>query len=317
MPLYNKEKEVARAIHSALSQTLTDFELIIVNDGSTDNSPDVVRSCKDLRIKVLDQINQGVSSARNRGIAEAKADLIAFLDADDEWKPDYLTTVLRLVDKYPAASVFATGYMFIQTRGFERPALVRGLPIGFSEGILEHYFIVAAQSDPPLWTSAVAVRKKAFESIGGFPVGVTSGEDLLTWARLALRFEIAYSTHICAFHFNPLHVSDRPGRIPQYPDVVGTELAKLLQTAEPSEIKGVIKYIALWHRMRAVTLMHLGEKRKSIEELHKALSYSVGLRSLSLLALSLLPKSIMANIYTFRRFINQKLLRRIDYYKDR
>ena len=78
MPLFNKEKEVSRAIRSVLSQSVQNFELIVVNDGSTDNSPSVVKEFVDPRISIIYQKNGGVSSARNRGVQEAKSELIAF-----------------------------------------------------------------------------------------------------------------------------------------------------------------------------------------------------------------------------------------------
>ena len=83
MPLFNKEKEVARALDSALAQDMPDFELIVVDDGSTDSGPEIARGYSDARIRIVSQVNAGVSAARNRGIELARAGLIAFLDADD------------------------------------------------------------------------------------------------------------------------------------------------------------------------------------------------------------------------------------------
>lgn len=88
IPLYNKEKSITTTINSVLNQTCGDFELIIVNDGSTDTSLEIVQSIKDERIRIINQKNGGVSSARNQGIIEAKFDWIAFLDADDLWEKD-------------------------------------------------------------------------------------------------------------------------------------------------------------------------------------------------------------------------------------
>ena len=190
MPLYNKEQEVARALKSVFVQTINDFELIIVNDGSTDKGPEIVKSFDDHRVRVIDQDNGGVSYARNRGIAESQADLIAFLDADDEWEPDFLKTIIRLGDKFPSCEVLATNYSYRGGDDNKRPTIIRGLPQGFKEGILSDYFEIAAQSDPPLWTSAVAVKRKAINMVEGFPEGVTSGEDLATWAKLAVKYDL-------------------------------------------------------------------------------------------------------------------------------
>ena len=90
IPLYNKEDYISRAIDSVLRQTFKDFELIIVNDGSTDQGPGIARNFHDRRIRVIDQQNSGEGAARNRGVAEARAELVAFLDADDEWESSFL-----------------------------------------------------------------------------------------------------------------------------------------------------------------------------------------------------------------------------------
>lgn len=300
MPLYNKEKEVDRALRSAISQTFADFELIVINDGSTDKGPDVVYKMRDERIRIIDQTHQGVSAARNRGISETNADLIAFLDADDEWKPDFLETILRLVNSFPEASVFAAGYTITLPDGSVRPALVRGLPELFSKGILMDYFGIACRSDPPLWTSAVAVRKKAIKSVGGFPVGISAGEDLLTWARLAVKYKIACSMLPKATFYAPARMEDRPARYPQEPDRVAAGLKDILNDpALPvGTKKGLPLYIGLWHRMRSVVFIKLNDGVAARREIFSAIHYSgLTLRLILLLLFSLLPNRLMANSF--------------------
>ena len=101
IPLYNKEKQVAHTLESVLSQTFQRFEIVVVNDGSTDNSVAEVEKIGDSRIRLIHQKNGGVSAARNRGIEDSKYELLAFLDADDEWKPEYLEAQYNLFEKYP------------------------------------------------------------------------------------------------------------------------------------------------------------------------------------------------------------------------
>ena len=305
MPLFNKEREVGRAIRSAISQTVTDFELIVVNDGSNDKGPEIARTITDQRIRVVDQTNRGVSAARNRGIAEARSDFIAFLDADDEWAPDYLETVLRLAKACPEAGIFATSYYFCR-RGTKRPAVIRSLPESFKEGILSNYFLVASHSDPPLWTSAVTVRKDAIEAVGGFPVGVIAGEDLLTWARLACRTKIYYCRQPKAIFYAPDRMDDRPSRYPQVPDRVAAGLMDLINDrALPADVKPALsKYLGLWHRMRAVVFIKLNrgaEARRAI--CHSRHFGEFSLRFALLFALSLLPPGLMAkSYYVLNRF---------------
>ena len=293
MPLYNKEYEVLRAISSVFAQTVKDFELIVVNDGSTDGSLAIVYGWKDARIKVIDQLHEGVSAARNRAIAEAQADLIAFLDADDEWAPDFLETIFRLRSTFPSCDVFATQYTFCTSDGMKRPALVRGLPGCFREGILDDYFDIASFSEPPLWTSAVAVNKLALTTIGGFQVGITSGEDLLTWSRLALQYNIAYCGEPKAYFWGPFNVSDRPGRFPKIPDIVGKELAELMRKAPAESTPSVKKYLAFWHKMRAVIFFQLNDRPNFLKEVRTVAKYGrYDPKLFALCLLALLPHRI-------------------------
>ena len=116
IPLFNKASHIKDTIESVLAQSYQNFELIIVNDGSTDNGPKIVREIKEPRILVIDQANAGVSAARNRGIDAAKGDLIAFLDADDLWNPDFLSAIMRLYQRFPWAGLYATAYRIVNTK---------------------------------------------------------------------------------------------------------------------------------------------------------------------------------------------------------
>jgi cellulose synthase/poly-beta-1,6-N-acetylglucosamine synthase-like glycosyltransferase len=298
IPLYNKEADILRSIKSVHKQTITDWELVVVNDGSTDKGPEIARSVNDRRIRIIDQANQGVSAARNKGIDEARADLIAFLDADDEWEHDYLETIMCLRDKFSDCDVYATSYYIAHADGNRRKAILRGLQTAEMEFKLANYFEVAVQSDPPLWTSAVAVSKKAIQHVGGFHVGVTAGEDLLTWARLALKFNIAYSTDSHATFYSPVFVSDRPSRLPQCPDLVGDELANLLANTTGMLTKGLPRYISLWHRMRAVVYLQVGRMADARNEIKTAIRYSGSSpRLIFLLLLSYLPYGLSMTIF--------------------
>lgn len=274
MPLYNKEADVERAMKSVLSQTFGDFEVIVVNDGSTDKSPLIVRAINDSRIRVIDQENAGVSAARNRGIQEARADLIAFLDADDEWMPTFLETILDLRERYPECKVFASNYLYREPNGNSRLPIIRGLPPHPWNGIIEDYFGVAAKSDPPLWTSAVAVSKDAIQSVGMFPVGVTSGEDLLVWAKLALNYDIAYSTNPLTIFCLRTATMGIPERLPDSNDLVGSSLNALLPNLETSKQCAFKKYIALWHRMRASQYLKMGYRSDALRETRKIFHFS-------------------------------------------
>ena len=191
IPLYNKEPYIARALNSVLAQTFQDFEVIVVDDGSTDDGAEIVRGFKDLQIRLIQQKNQGVSAARNRGIEAARAEMVAFLDADDEWLPGFLETILRLRRKFPRAGAYATGY-YIQFHNHLREANIQHLPSKPWEGIISRFFQVAAESEP-VTSSSVCVPKTIFNKIGPFVVGEWWGEDTEMWGRIALHYPIAFS----------------------------------------------------------------------------------------------------------------------------
>lgn len=171
IPLYNKEKSIASTLRTVLNQTFSDYEIVIVNDGSTDYSVAEAGKVQDDRIRLIHQQNAGVSAARNRGIEEAKGELIAFLDADDEWSPEYLFTQYHLYQKYPQCDVFACNYEIQDFYQNRTPATIRRLPFKEKDGILNNYFEVASCSNPPLWTSAVMVKKNSLTKGGDVSFG--------------------------------------------------------------------------------------------------------------------------------------------------
>lgn len=280
IPLYNKEASIKRAVYSVLSQTFQSFEIIIINDGSTDNGLEIVRGINDNRIKIIEQKNSGVSAARNRGIMEAVSDLIAFLDADDEWMPDFLKTIIYLRNKYLSCDVFATYYFFKDFNNKIRYPMISKLPFN-NDGIIDNYFQVAASSDPPLWTSAVAVNRKAIITIGMFPVGVISGEDLITWGKLALKYKIAYSKIPNAiYHISGLHqvnIKIREDVLYKYKfsiEFVAQELEKLLDIAELHDLEGIKSYIGLYYKMCFINYLQIFDKRGIIKSFKKMTFYT-------------------------------------------
>ncbi len=294
IPLYNKEATVARAIQSVLNQTLQDFEIVVVNDGSTDKGPDIVSAIKDSRIRLIHQENQGVSAARNKGIVEAKYDLIAFLDADDEWLSEFLETIRRMIMKYPDCALYATRYFLKAPSGNQSPALVRGLADAF-EGVLNNYFQIAVSGAPPVWSSATCARKNALLAVGSFPVGVKSGEDLLTWARIAAHFQVAYSMKCLAIFYQTtscIYVTP-PRRVPEIFDVVGIGLDALLNIISRDQRHALNSYCAQWHKMRASCYLRLDMQSKARSEIYHALKYSFNLRMIFYLILSFMPLSFI------------------------
>ena len=289
IPLYNKEHFIASTLRSVLAQSYGDFEVVIVDDGSTDNSLAIINNFNDSRIRIISQANKGVSAARNRGIAEATGEYIALLDADDEWKPDFLQTLIYLTEKYPECDVFTTDYEFRDTSGHVSHTIIRNIEFEGEDGRLDNYFEVAASSHPPICSISIMARKLAFTEIGGFPTGVKSGEDLLTWARLAAKYKIAYSRKALAvFNIEGYNYKEKPKRIPAEIDIVGQQLLKIKKEVNP---RGINAYISHWHKMRSSVYMRLGMRKRSIDEAMTGLKYNpLNYKLLVFIALNLLPK---------------------------
>jgi len=203
IPLYNKEKYIERAIDSVLSQTVRSFELIVVNDGSIDKSSLLVQNYEDSRIRLINQRNQGVSVARNTGILHAKEEYITFLDADDEWMPDFLENITKLIFKFPNAQAYATAYQKEMMEDLQEVSFSK-LPMRPWSGIIENLFKVLIYDSPPITSSTVCIQKKVFKYIGLFPEGIKRGEDIDMWIRLFLYCDIAFTTETKAI----LHYDD-------------------------------------------------------------------------------------------------------------
>lgn len=300
MPLYNKADQVLATIASVKAQTVTDWELVVVDDGSTDEGPELIRALNDPRILIHHQPNAGVSAARNRGIELARADWIAFLDADDGWQPEFLASVLTLAADFPKAGWYATGYEIRHPREGVFASRLRGVPPVFRRGLLQDYFDVARQSDPPVWTSATAVQRAALQAIGGFPVGIDSGEDLLTWARLAVRYPLAYDVQPLAV-FNVSGI-DRPA---DPANRVGLALEELARNYPG--VRGLRAYLGLWYRMQARMALRFGETGLARGRAWRAFRYGPGQwRNGYMFLLAWLPEKLrMAIDRTARRLVRR------------
>ena len=268
VPLYNKARHIGRAVASLLAQTLSDFEVVVVDDGSTDGGSDIVRGISDPRIRLISQDNAGVSAARNRGIEESRGDLVAFLDADDEWDPRFLAVVTALRSRYPHAGIYATAYRYQQGGVAWRPRFV-GCVERSEGGLLDDYFR-AAMAQAPVWTSAAMVPKRVVGEVGGFPVGVRRGEDRHMWARIALRYPVAWSpVDGAVYHLsadNRACISNPPGG-----DVAEGEVIEefLRSGCEPLSPRGVVEEYLAHRRLSLALECHLCGNTASAVDLIK------------------------------------------------
>ena len=191
IPLYNKQNHIKTTIDSAINQNFKDFELIIVNDGSTDKGLEVVNTIQDSRIYIYSIKNKGVSFARNFGVSKANSERIVFLDADDYWEENHLESLNQLSETYPDAGLFATGYY---KQYFNKPrfkATYNTIPEAYC-GVISDFF-EASIIDSIAWTSAVMIPKSTFEAIGPFNENMRSGQDTELWLRIALQKQVVFS----------------------------------------------------------------------------------------------------------------------------
>jgi glycosyltransferase involved in cell wall biosynthesis len=194
IPLYNNELDISSTIQSVLHQTFRSFELIVVNDGSTDNGLKRVESIKDNRLLIINQKNEGVSSARNAGIHAAKGDYIAFLDADDLWEPGYLQTMKQLIDDFPEASFFGCQFGIKKGKRIEIANEIHN-----KRGYIINYFKEAFEV-PLVCSSSIIILKSCFDDIGMFNTKFTRGEDIDVWSRLARKYKLAFEPTLLSYY---------------------------------------------------------------------------------------------------------------------
>jgi glycosyltransferase involved in cell wall biosynthesis len=190
VPVYNKEKFIEETIKSVLAQTFKKFELILVNDGSVDNSLNIMEKNQDVRIRIVSIKNSGVSIARNIGIKEAKYDYISFLDADDWWESTFLEEIIKGIKKYPNYKVFATG----RCRVFKDKIVYYQnsfLPEKGAFGIVD-YIKVISKNLPPIHSSNVVIYKDELLKRGLFNPNQKLHEDHDLWLRICKVNDIVF-----------------------------------------------------------------------------------------------------------------------------
>lgn len=299
IPLYNKEDTIRQTLDSVFKQIELPDEIIIVDDGSVDSSRELVRELNNPLIKLVCQTNQGVSAARNRGVEEAAFDWITFLDADDQWDREFLKEIRYLNSLFPEEKVLGTAYKFIYPSGRIEYAVLNHILFPAAQGVVENYFQVAAASHPPINSSAIAIKKEALLEVGGFPVGIKSGEDLITWTRLMLRHRLGYSTRPLGLYiFHPANEGASSIRETDH-DPVGTEMLSLLPFAQKAGKVGYSLYLGRWLKSKGILLLEVGKNNHARKKFMQAFAYSGERYKLSvLLFISLMPPKVSKKLIT-------------------
>ncbi len=221
IPLYNKAAYITRALDSVLSQTYEDWEVVVIDDGSEDQGPELVARCGDSRVRMIRQENQGPGAARNHGLAESAGSYVAFLDADDEWLPGFLAESVATLAAHSDCGLTAAAYY----RGRDKVDVV---PVFRSYGIEEGQWTLDGEiSDSDLEHCLYAVhscgalaRKEVLQRFGGFYAAdhCTYGEDYYLWLKVVLNCQVyRILKPLWWYHTEASEIGIRDGELPLHP----------------------------------------------------------------------------------------------------
>ena len=191
IPLYNKAPYVGKTVESVLGQTFCDYELIIIDNGSTDGSNEIVANFTDSRIRIVRlEDNVGVSNARNKGVTLSTAPYVTFLDADDWWEPTFLEEMAGLIERHPDAGIYGTGYYIVKNG--KKPIAPIGVEETFIEGEINYCQVYAQTLCMPLTSITIVIPRVVFDESGGFKPHLKLGEDFDLWIRIALKHKVVF-----------------------------------------------------------------------------------------------------------------------------
>jgi glycosyltransferase involved in cell wall biosynthesis len=214
IPLFNKAQSIEKTVQSVLNQSCAQFELIIVDNNSTDESWLVASRILDKRISLVKESKQGVSAARNKGIALAKYNWIAFLDADDAWEKDNLLELQKLILEFPDAGLVSNSYKIVETNGKERS--VRFLEGDIVNKTYQHsnFFKAFVKADVPVNSNSVCIPKSVFEEIGIFEESISNGEDIYMWSKIFLNKKVVIGSYLGSTYYrNANNRADVPSKV--------------------------------------------------------------------------------------------------------
>lgn len=304
IPLYNKAPYIELTLDSLFNQSLTDFEVIVVDDGSKDGGAELIEArYTDPRLRVIRQANAGVSAARNRGIAEAAGQWVAFLDADDCWHPQYLACMKRLIDKHPQVDMVAAKLRFIPDSSTWSPLpwatydpdqgaeLITDLPGRWMQGI-------------PFSTSAVCVRLARLRQMHPcFAHGESNGEDLDLWFRLGELTPIAWMPQeLMAYRATAAgSLTSQHKALTEPPYLARMETRARQGQLSPTASLAALKFVADQRVTLARTAHIRGEQKVAWQWLLRSGGYRYTRRwYVSLIMMALLPSSAMRRWESWR-----------------
>ena len=235
IPLYNKECEIEGTIRSVLSQTRLPDEIVVVDDGSTDRSAEIVQRIDSPLIRLVAQPNAGECAARNRAIAEARGEYLALIDADDEWEPGFLAEIEAMIGEFPGCGLYCTGFSVVSHDGLF-PA--RGLD---RRGVVGNFFRDSAHRYIAI-PSASCIPREVIDTVGGFPEGMKMAGDLYMWIKIARRYRVCYSPERLARYSK---VASNRSATSYTPERTAYSFEELYDPAAPEEEREFIARAAL------------------------------------------------------------------------
>ena len=292
VPLYNKEREVESTLRSVLAQTYQPLEIVVVDDGSTDRSAEIVESLGSPLIRLIRQSNAGECAARNRAMSEARGEWFALLDADDEWKPEFLEEVAAMIEEWPDCGIYSTAFDIVSPTGRVRGncPTQRGVVDNFWRESMTRYVTIP---------SATVLSRKAVEQLGGFPEGMKMGGDQWMWIKLASHYGVCFSPRaLCNYS---MVASNRSGAI-YTPEVTKYTLEEMLDKPYPSREEDFWRgeFVAKCAIGKALTLTAKGDTefgRRVVRNFGYTKHYRRGLTKLRLLLL--VPRRLRPRVHAF------------------
>lgn len=288
IPLYNKEREIEGTIRSVLAQRLQPLEIVVVDDGSTDHSAALVEAIPSPLIRLVRQPNAGECAARNRAIAESRGELLALLDADDEWEEGFLEEIASLYREFPGCGIYSTAFRVVSHDGiFPAPTPTR-------RGIVDNFFRDSAHRYVSI-PSASAIPREVFDRVGGFPEGMKMGGDLYMWIKIARRYPVCFSPQpLCRYS----KVASNRSASTYTPERTAYSFEELYDPAAPDDEREFIARAALG---KALVLSAKGgteEAARAIRTFSFTKVYRRTLRKVRLLnALPVRWRSPLLNLY--------------------
>ncbi|MGU0039174.1 glycosyltransferase family 2 protein [Citrobacter freundii complex sp. 2025EL-00176] len=302
IPLYNKGQYISKTLESLFKQTFQDFEVIVVNDGSTDNGPSLVNQVADERVKLICQGNQGVSVARNTGAKHAVGDFLVFLDADDVYLDNALAHFSFLIDRFPEHDYFCANYYRV-SNGVRKTAIDVDKILGkdFKYGIVDNFFYIASfhPGSFPCNVSTFTIRReRLIERNIYFPEGVSHTEDVYFCSVLALNFFPVFSRE-CVHEYYINNIGNSRSSRPTDTRFVIDELRK--KTDEDKYISSFIAKNIIHLLYNCIEFDDFSNYKKHKNDSFFSLQYMLGKYKYHYLILKLLPYAVAKKLYSLAK----------------